>query len=391
MAEVSSPYDFIVPCLVPPTEHTVQDLRRDIHDERWDWEAVIETASSEMVLPAFCGKIQELGLAPDLPADVSDFFLAVQKLSLERNQRIIAETLRVSRLLNDAGIEPVVLKGVAYLITGVYSDVSARFIADIDLLLPPSLLQRAVEALSRDDYLPGDTNFGHHYFPLRRQKGVWVELHHSLGGGTSRSILPVREVLKNSLRRDLDGVRLRVPSPEHLVTHHILHAQIHNAHNEGIWPSLRTVYDLVSLQKRFGDSINWSSIEARFRLNRRSGALAAHLLLAEHTLAMKTPIPIRMAALTRLRWYHISALRRFPALRWIDPLYLFSRIVIPRARRVGNLLRISAGRRYLLTSPFRASFYLHRIDELLRAFNALFATTQRSDKSAAPSKQANHH
>ncbi|MBV9156486.1 MAG: nucleotidyltransferase family protein [Acidobacteriaceae bacterium] len=389
MAEFRSPYDFIVQCLAASSGHTTEDLRHDIHDSRLDWEAIIQTANAEMVLPALCARIQDLGLTPDLPADISEFFLGVQELNRERNQQIISETIRIARLLNEIGIEPVVLKGAAYLLAGVYKDLSARFIGDLDLLLPASMLTKAVEVLANDGYVAGEVNFGHHYFPLRRQQEVWVELHHSLGGGTSRSILPAPEMLKNSISRDFDGARLRVPSPNDLVIHHVLHAQIHQAHSEGIWPTLRTVYDLVCLQNRFERAIDWTSIAQQFRVNRREGALAAHLLLCEEVLGMKKPIPIRKTVLFQLRWQHIKMLRRFPAVRRMDPLYLFSRFVITRARRFGNLLRIAAGRKYLLRTPFRASFYLHRMHELLRIFRAATAPPHASERSGAASEDVN--
>jgi hypothetical protein len=393
MAKSRSPYGFIVQCLNNTGKDGIAEMRRDIRDRSWKWESLIQVASAELVLPALLERMQELGLASELPAEIADFFLSLRELSLQRNRQLLDETVRIGRILNDIGIEPLVLKGVAYLMSGVFRDFSTRFISDIDILLSPSMLMPAVDALKKDGYVPWEGNFGHHYFPLRRRGGAWVELHHSLGGGTSRSIIPSEEVLKNSLCLDFAGVKIRVPCPQHLVLHHIVHAQIHHGHSEGIWPSLRTVYDLVSLQHRFKDSFDWPSIENRFRVNRRRGALAMHLLLAEERLGAKYPIQIRMTPGTALRWSHIKVLRKYPRLRWIDPLYLLGRLIIPRGRMLGNLLRISAGRSYLLRNPFRAIFYVSHFSgvvrpfgEIARSLSAACSKACSRDKAAVHSK-----
>ena len=377
MAQSRLPYDFLIRCLSSKGQNAIETLRLEVRDPQCDWEGIIRTASAQKVLPALLGRLEELGIASELPADVADFLFGVREMSRERNEQILAETATVAKLLNGIGVEPVVLKGLAYLLSGVYQDHSSRFIADIDMLLPAPMLMKAVQVLTRNGYAPVDPSFGHHYFPLRRGLGAWVELHHTLGGGTSRSILPTAEVVKESACHQLGDARVKVPCPEHLVIHHIIHAQIHHSPSEGIWPLLRTGYDLLSLQKRFQGSIDWLSIENRFRSSRREGVLAVFLLLTDATWGTRAPIAIRMTALTKLRWYHVKVLRRFPDFRWIDPFYVFLRIIVPRARRIGNLMRIGSGRSYLLASPFRLSFYVHRFDELARAYNGILSWIRR--------------
>lgn len=343
MCEFQSSHQFIVQCLQHPVGATPVEARSAIcRDVALDWDAVIRTAGLEMVLPTLSSKLEALGILNAAPSHVANFFRDLRELSSERNGQILREVVTVSKLLNAVGIEPVALKGVAYLLTGVYQDISARFISDIDLLVPAPALMKAIQALTGADYIPANKDFGHHYFPLRRPANIWVEIHHSIGGRTSRSILPSSEMLKDSVVTGFQGAKIRLPSPEHLITHHVVHAQIHHAHAEGIWPPLRTMCDLALLLERFGNEVDWSSVQARFRRNCQEGALAIHLLLAERVWGIKPPLRIRMNSGTKLRLHRIDILRRFPNLRWIDPVYMFSRGVIPRVREIEN--RISVGR-----------------------------------------------
>ena len=341
MAQLSTPYSFIAMCLSTAGEHRVTAFRNEMRDPRWNWEAVIQTAASEGVLPTLNGRMQQLRITPDLPAEIADFFETVEQLSLERNRKILNEVVRVSKLLNGAGIEPTLLKGVAYLTSGVYPDISARFLADIDLLIPTDELDAAVEVLKRSDFkqlYPSPSVVRLHYPALQREEGIEIELHRSLGVGKCDLILPASEVLGLARLVEFEGARIRVPIPEHLIVHHISHSQIQDTFRSGldnrVWSPLRVMYDLVRLQDHFGSEVDWKAIETRFRKHGQADVLATTLLLAEDVLDMRRPIPVRLSGWTALRWFRIKALRAAPGLRRIDPISVFFLGVIPYARRL---------------------------------------------------------
>jgi hypothetical protein len=167
-----------------------------------------------------------LGLAHQAPVDVANLFSTVKELNFERNKLILSQLKWISGLFNKAGIEPVVLKGAAYLLMGIYPDLSTRFLGDIDLLLPEADFPAAVEILKSEGYFcenahPVETIIGNAYPPLCRPHSVEIDLHRGLCLGACKSLLPAAELLSKSVLQELDGTRLRVPSPEHLVIHHI--------------------------------------------------------------------------------------------------------------------------------------------------------------------------
>jgi len=334
-----------------------------------NWEGLIPIGEEERILPALNARLQETGISWLLPAEVASFFSAVEELNLERNRAILAELATVAALLNEVGIEPVLLKGAAYLVAGVYASPAARYLMDVDLLIPEPKMSIGIEALiqrgfewDRRDRLG---RFRHHHPPLRRAGSVPFELHHSLGMSSCKSLLPASEVLEQSTRHEFGGARVRVPSPDHLMVHLIMHSQIQHPYNERIWPPLRAMYDLVLIQRRFESEIDWSSLEDRFRKAGQSGVLAMHLLRVREVLGAETPFPIRLTGLTRLRWLRRRLLRALPALRFLDPIYMYSTVLVRRLRLLRSALDVPGGWRHITRELFAPSIYKRLITDVI--------------------------
>jgi hypothetical protein len=334
-----------------------------------DWEGLIRTAADELILPALYVRLHELGIASQLPAEVVDFLCAVEELNLERNQAIFAELGTVTALLNEVGIEPVMLKGAAYYTTGVYANPGTRFLRDVDLLISERQLPAAIEVLKQNGF-DWDRHdrlglFRHHHPPLRRSGSVTFELHHSLGMGICKSLLPASEVIDQSVPLEFAGTRVRVPSPEHLMVHLIMHSQIQHPYSERIWPPLRAMHDLVLLRRRFDGEIDWSGIERRFRSAGQSGVLAMHLLQVQDTLGMKTPFPIRLTGLRSLRWSRRKLLRGLPALRFLDPVYMCSAVIGKRLGLLRNALSLPGGWREITREMVAPRIYKRLITDVI--------------------------
>lgn len=350
---------FLCACL----RHDHTQARALAQTPGWSWERLIHTASDECVLPALPGKIQ------DAPSDVSDFLSGVEYLSAERNRAIFDELKTAAHILNQAGIQPVLLKGIAYLAARVYSHPAERYLVDVDLLIAPEQSAAAVEILAQNGFASDETDafgrFRHHHPPLRRPGSISFELHHSLGLGTCGAILPVREVIERSTSLDLDGAQVRLPCPEHLMTHLILHSQLQHPYQERIWPPLRALYDLVRLQHRFAGSINWTGIENRFRRAGQYGLFVLHLLDVRDALGLELPIELHLSLLTRLRHLRRKFLRRFPALRYLDPIYMLSTVFTRRLRVLRNMLRTPGGLKHLLSQLLKLPVYQRFFVDLL--------------------------
>lgn len=333
-----------------------------VDSPNWSWEQFLVVAADETVLPALFSRIHT-----PLPPDVTDFFSALKALSLERNRKILAEAEKIATLLNGCGIEAVFLKGIAYLRTGVYVDYSERFISDIDVLVAQAQLPAAVEALRGAGYLESDprpiASAGHHHTLLYRpdEFTYGVEVHRSIGLAACEALLPAREILADA--KICDGSSIRVPCPEHLVIHHVAHSQIHHEYHERIWPSLRGLYDLLLLTRRF-PALDWNAIGERFRRRRQYGTWALYATQVQATFNAEVPFYIRQNWLTRFRHRRRQALRAFPVMRRLDPLYIFKSSVLPRLRLLPYFLAATGGRRYIIKRALHPTFYRHLLADV---------------------------
>lgn len=322
----------------------------------WNWDRTVELAAREEVLPTLRGR-------STWPAEVTDFLDGIHELNAARNRQLLAEVEELALLLNQAGIEPVLLKGAAYLVAGVYSDPADRLLHDIDFLVAPDQSRRAfeiVEGQGYEPYVPNPTVFVLHHCPtLTRLHRVPVEIHHSLGRGACERILTTAEIVASSTRVRMGRAAVRLPSAEHLMTHLVVHSQLQHGSYYRIWPSLRMMLDLVVLNRRM--TPDWGAIRERFVAHRKLALLQVHLLQIEKALGVPPPFPIAGGGVRR--WYR-RILWREPRLRFVDPIYTASRVVLPKLSLSWRLLRHPAGRKYVLGTLFRLSFYKRLLEDL---------------------------
>jgi hypothetical protein len=337
-----------------------------------NWETLFETANWEYVLPMVAMSAQ-VGLLGSPPTEVLEFLTAIRSLNGERNQKILEEVWAVAKVLNSLGIQPVLLKGAAYLETGLYANIADRFTGDVDLLVAENQSGEAV-ALLKDHGFAEDKQdrlgrFRHHHPALIGPNGICIEIHHALGDAACSRLLPASEVIEASTFVERDGVAVRIPSPCHLIVHLIMHSQIHNAYDERIWPPLRAIQDLRLLQTRVTPSV-WSEIEHRFRTNGFGDILALHLLDAFAIVEASIPISAKMNWVLRLQRCRRSLLRREPKLRFIDPVYMMSLAGAHRLRNLRGILAEPDGRRLLLAHLADFSVYRRLWTDLLRGRRA---------------------
>lgn len=334
-------------------------LRELSQPPAWNWERLLQTATEEAVLPTLAFAVSQ-GLDISAPRDVSLFLSTVLSLNRERNQWIWHELKTTAQILNGLGIEPVLLKGAAYLGAGVYSDIGARYLADLDVLVPEAdpkaIFQYFIEHGYQCDERDQFARFRHHHPPLRRTS-VALELHHKLGLGPCQSILPSREVIENATPVEIDGVRVRVPSPTHLVAHLVMHSQIQHPYNERIWPPLRAICDLLRLQNRYRQSIDWAELEVRFKGAGQLGLLQLHLIDVRDALGLEPPIDCNLTPTTHLRRLRRCTLRQSPGLRYLDPIYMFSTVCVRRLRVVRNVLATPGGVKCLMSQLLAPGIY----------------------------------
>ena len=105
-----------------------------------DWERVVGVASAHFVLPALAAALRDLGPLKSRNDELGLFLQAVHAANRERNAELRDELEAAAKVLNRAGIEPVLLKGAIRLRDELYPDDGWRMLRDLDLLAPKAAL-----------------------------------------------------------------------------------------------------------------------------------------------------------------------------------------------------------------------------------------------------------
>jgi hypothetical protein len=244
--------------------------------------------------------------------------LALMRTKLQRdNLLLLALAEQALDLLLAAGVQPLALKGLD-LLHRIYDRFDERSMDDVDLLLRPSDLPRALAALEAAGWHPlpepQRTHYirSSHHLPVRSPAAIPVdlELHWNLVQDR-RFRLPVGELFARARPLTVSGRQLLRLEDNDLAAHLLLHHFAHYFDRRLKW-----AVDLQALVRLPGFS--WEVVGERLR-SWGAGAAAGMSLRHLHKLVPEAIPPAALAALPVARWR--LALTR--PLRSDHPLELF--------------------------------------------------------------------
>lgn len=223
--------------------------------DRAFWDRVCDRARDHRCLPYLCWVLDQARIVPVIPFDP-----ALRRRWLVRALSVQKECLDLHRLLSEAGIAHLFLKGVP-LAAGAYPEPWLRPLRDIDLLVAPADLGRA-QALLLDHGGPIE-RYAHktgttadpqakHLVPVWSPgRVIAVELHgHAADAGAGLDAAAQARLdamlWEGAVEMPLAGEALPVPGPEALFVHLVLHGVYDHELNNG--PLFLT--DLVHLMER---------------------------------------------------------------------------------------------------------------------------------------------
>jgi hypothetical protein len=235
-----------------------------------DWGALVKRASGHLVTPSLYCMCRNKGLLPRLPEDLQDYLESIYLLNLERNQALREQAIEVVGLLNQVGIEPILLKGIASLLTDLYPDFGMRVLGDIDILVSPESLSKAEAILRANGYtcayessqLPKGFYLHHHINPLRKKdRPTTIELHRKLTSFSPHGeLLNSKDHWQSAQALTVENARCLVLSPEGCVLHNFYHTQIQDQNFFYGRIQLRQLLEGLWLNQRYDAQINWVSL-----------------------------------------------------------------------------------------------------------------------------------
>jgi hypothetical protein len=243
------------------------------------------------------------------------------------NQLRVKRLRTVEQVLADAGVELMVLKGIA-LAFASYPNPGLRPMDDMDLLVRPSDARRALDALGRAGWRAA---VAHPERVLRVVHGAELQrgddrldLHGHLFQGSLHAGLDARRWARSVLLELADGP-LRVLDP----TDQLLHVMIHGVESDP--PAPRWPADAMMVLRSGRDEIDWGRLAADAEEESRSLALA-HAVAQLLRIFGRDRVPVPDAVIAQLRtrgWSGAERLEHRVAARTPLPVvgYLLRRIV----------------------------------------------------------------
>jgi hypothetical protein len=265
-----------------------------------DWLRLSDLAALHGVVGLVRRKLAALDLQSCVPAPAWQAMDAAATQIAFDAMLHLRETAGMAAALEQAGIQPLLLKGQA-LADLLYDDPLIRPASDIDLLIWRDEVEIAQEALAAIDYAPQSRQWLNrqlaHGYHISLGREVWsgravlLELHWDLGG-------------RNLFGYDLAAWRSRSQpfvlsgapaplqrfSPEDQLLHLALHMRKHR------YVGLRWLVDVAELLRRFQATLDWGYVTGAARQAGLTVLLYTSLTLAQRLLAA----PVDPAVLARL-------------------------------------------------------------------------------------------
>jgi hypothetical protein len=212
-----------------------------------------------------------------------------------RNMALLHEVGRILKSFEIAGVSVIPLKG-AFLAEAVYGDIALRPMADLDLLVKPADLPRAVEALRQLGYeseQPFDPVAQQSGFqdmpPMRRPGGAMVELHWTLVTPLCGARIDAGElqgIWDRSAPATIAGVPSRALAPEDLLLHLCMHASVHHRFAD---VGLKSFVDMAEVVRHYAGALDWAASAERANRWGVANGVRMALTLAEEWTDLRVP------------------------------------------------------------------------------------------------------
>jgi hypothetical protein len=257
------------------------------------WELLVRQARKADLLPALAVRLsKQSGIA--VPAAAQAHLDAAALLAGAQRAEVLRELAHIRRALGPLGVEPVLLKGAAYVAANLPPS-QGRLFNDIDLMLPKAMLPQAEAQLMLHGWATTHHSaYDQRYYrewmhelpPLRHiHRQSVIDLHHAILPQTAR-LQPNPAKLFAAAVAAPQCAGFRVLSGVDLV----LHSVSHLAHNDDTTHMLRDLTDIDLLLRNF-------ALRGGFWLELLDRALdlnlqrPLHYVLRQSHLLLGTPVP----------------------------------------------------------------------------------------------------
>ncbi|MEE9339650.1 MAG: nucleotidyltransferase family protein [Methylococcaceae bacterium] len=265
-----------------------EDLLSATNTQDFDWESVIYCSGGHLVTPALWFSLKKKGILPLLNQEAKNYLELIYDLNLTRNENITKQLLTLLPDLNAAGIEPLLLKGVASLFGDLYESPGIRVLGDMDILLPEEKLTIATKILLDHgySYTPGlhqEIVKEHRHLPafVNDDYPVAIEIHRYPVAQKYTGWVNYESAYKGSSKILLGAGTVVLPSPEFRLLHNFCHCQLGDRAYKIGYINARQMLEWVTLRDKYEKEFDWVSIQERVAKNDSIASWGGYFLAVE--------------------------------------------------------------------------------------------------------------
>jgi hypothetical protein len=267
---------------------------RELAHEVRDWEGLLELGRRHRLVPLLHTHLNSAA-GDAVPEHVRTVLREEFTANAARNLALAAELLAVIDLLGSHDIRALPYKGPT-LAQCVYGSLAARQMKDVDILIRPSDVDRAMSLLATREYRPVT-----HVFSAARRLGLEyqsvlarpaddtiIELHWSIVPRAMAPAVALDDLWPHRLQTALLGKTLPIPSHEDMLAILCIHGSKHG------WARLEWICGVAELVR--SKPLDWSKVLRRAEQWHATRMLNAGLLLAADLLDAPVPHAVVSAA-----------------------------------------------------------------------------------------------
>jgi len=240
-----------------------------------DWDGVVHQAARHSVAPLL---YKRLHAVEEIPVRIRETLRQAYLRNTVRNVRLYHGIAKIIRLLSEAHIPVIVLKG-AHLAERVYGDPGLRSMDDMDLLIKKSDLPQSQKLLRRAGYYTAQSRF-----PL--------DIHWTLDFSVPDFRVDMDQVWARAHSAKIGGVETLVLAPEDLLLYLCLHFAFHHLVK---YSELRALADILETMRHYGNRLDWAEVANRAKQWRVTNPVSLAFMLLMELFRAETPEVIRQA------------------------------------------------------------------------------------------------
>ena len=297
------------------------------------WSVLLQQARATGLLGKVAYRLSSLD--PDLdacPLALRGHFHSVLRVWAAQQRQVRREVGQIRHALAGLGCPVVLLKGAAYVMSGLPA-AHGRLFADVDVMVPRAQLAQAESDLMLGGWMSTHTTaYDQRYYrqwmhevpPMEHiHRRTTLDLHHTILPLSGR-MQPDAAALFADAVTLADDPHLYVLSPPDMVLHSMAHLFV----NDELSHALRDLSDLDALLRHFGDEPRfWDRLVERAERHHLARLLYYGLYWCQRRLGTPVPVsviertglarpPMHVGALMNRLWAQAFAAPCLPAARW---------------------------------------------------------------------------